>query len=271
MLKKAFALVAGVSLLTGCIAANEFQNLSKTLSKGTLLVRSLTATNPQDGTVKVTNFLGWISLSGTAPSQLDRNGAQIADASKLTTSSYQDTDAALQPGNTYLYSLTLGSTAATQSVLTRTIPDTSFGNLQPTKLLPADHYQAGAKPELSWTKSGETPKGYIVSVTQISNDPNAAPAGGNNLSGTPYYVAFLDAASHSVGVAYGTESDLAAITKDELLSKTLSEMPGGFFKQENKELTTGRYIWTIVAIDHDDKKTAFAVPAPSAMGTFGVQ
>jgi len=272
VLKKTFALAVGLSLLTGCIASREFGNLSDTLSKGTLLTRSLTASNPGDGNVTVTNFLGWIMLNQSGAGTLKRDGNILK--SDLSGSAYTDKDGDpvgndIAPDTLYTYELTFGNSTATQSIRTRSLPDTTFSALTPNGPLPSDDVAAGSKPQLSWTKNFETPKGFIVTVTRLGD--YTAGFGGGGMSGEPYYVSFLNAASHSAGVTYGTPSDLDAIVKDELLSKTLSEMPGGFFKAENKDLVSGRYIWTVVAIDHDDAKTAFAISSPTTVATFGVQ
>ncbi|MNF17249.1 hypothetical protein D3C80_2206320 [compost metagenome] len=47
-------------------------------------------------------------------------------------------------------------------------------------------------------------------------------------------------------------------------------MPGNFFAEKNDPLTPGIYAWTVVAIDHDDAKTAFAIDKPDSLGIFTV-
>ena len=265
MLKKTIALAAGLSLLTGCIASREFGTLSSTLSKGTLLIRSLTVSNPANGNTEVTNFLGWISLSGKTPSKLERDGNQIAASGDLGSNAYQDKDGPtndLNPGQTYLYALDFGEAVATQSITPALLPDTRLTSTEPQ----GSTVDAGTTPILKWSRTGALPKGYVVTVARM---PGAI---GSSLSGgEPTYIAFLDAASHSTQVTYGTPSDLAAIAGDKLLSETLSKMEGGFFASKNEPLTPGNYAWTVVAIDHDDAKTAFAIDKPDSLGIFTVQ
>ena len=267
MLKKTLALAAGLSLLTGCIASKQFANLSDTLSQGTLLIRSLTVSNPASGNTEVTNFLGWISLSGSTPSKLERDGAPIATSGELGGSAYQDKDNPptndLNPGQTYLYALDFGESVATQSITPAILPDTRLTSVSPSL---GDTITAGSSPTITWTRQGALPKGFIVTVAEMDNDFS-----GTSLSdGKPVYLAFLDAASHSTSVTYGTPSDLAAITGDQLLSGFLAENP--FFKPVHEALESGKtYAWTIVAIDHDDAKTAFAIDKPDSLGIFTVQ
>ena len=268
MLKKTIALAAGLSLLTGCIASREFGNLSSTLSKGTLLIRSLTVSNPANGNTEVTNFLGWISLSGTAPSKLERDGVEVPGSSgKLQSNAYTDKDDPptndLSPGQNYLYSLTFEESTATQSITPALLPDTRLTSTAPQGI---NAVATGAKPEITWTRQGALPKGYIVTVADMGNGF----AGSSLSGGTPVYLAFLDAASHSASVTYGTPSDLAAITGDQLLSTFLAENP--FFKPVHQPLESGKtYAWTVVAIDHDAAKTAFAIDKPDSIGIFTVQ
>ena len=265
MLKKTIALAAGLSLLTGCLASKEFSTLSTTLKKGTLLIRSLTVSNPSDGNTKVTNFLGWIAVGGGTPAKLERDGAQIADSSKLQSNSYSDEDSLtndLNPGQTYLYALDFGASTATQSITPALLPDTRLTSTEPQ----GNTVAANSQPVLKWTRQGALPKGYVVTVAKM---PGAI---GTSLSGgTPTYIAFLQAASHSTQVTYGTPSDLAAIAGDALLSSTLANMEGGFFAQKNDPLTPGNYAWTVVAIDHDDAETSFAIDKPDSIGIFTVQ
>jgi hypothetical protein len=268
VLKKTIALAAGLSLLTGCIASREFGNLSSTLSKGTLLVRSLTVSNPANGGTEVTNFLGWISMSGGTPSKLERDNVTISTS--LSGNAYTDKDDNnpagndLNPGQTYNYALTFSESVATQSITPALLPDTRLTSTYPSF---GHTVEAGTNPVLTWTKQGALPKGFVVTVAKMPNDF----AGSSLSAGTPTYIAFLDAASHSASVAYGTPSDLAAIAGDKLLSETLAQMDGGFFAQKNEPLTAGRYAWTIVSLDHDDAKTAFAIDKPDSIGIFTVQ
>lgn len=266
MLKKTIALAAGLSLLTGCITAREFGNLSDTLSQGTLLARSLTVSNPASGNTEVSNFLGWISMSGATPSTLKRNGNDITPGDGLQGSSYTD-ETGLLPGQSYLYELSFGeSSKATQSARPALLPDTRLLSSSPQI---TDTINAGDKPTFTWTKQGATPKGYLITIAKMGDDPDT-PFGGSSLgSGTPTYLAILDATKHVGQVAYGTPSDLAAITEDKLLNETLGKMP--FFKATNEPLTRGAYAWTIVSIDHDDAKTAFAIDKPDSVGIFAVQ
>ncbi len=274
MLKKTIVLAVGLSLLTGCIASREFGNLSSTLSKGTLLVRSLTVSNPANGGTEVTNFLGWISLSGASPSKLERNDGNatkdITPAEGLSGNAYTDKDDNnpagndLNPGQTYAYALTFSESVATQSITPALLPDTRLTSTYPSF---ADTVAAGTNPVLTWTRQGVLPKGFVVTVAKMPDDF----AGSSLSAGTPTYIAFLDAASHSASVTYGTPSDLSAIAGDKLLSETLSKMEGGFFAQKNEPLTAGRYAWTIVSLDHDDAKTAFAIDKPDSIGIFTVQ
>ncbi|MNK65369.1 hypothetical protein D3C87_846620 [compost metagenome] len=268
MLKKTIALAAGLSLLTGCIASREFGNLSSTLSKGTLLIRSLTVSNPANGNTEVTNFLGWISLSGKAPNKLERDGVEVPDSSgKLSSNSYQDKDDPLtndlNPGQNYLYSLDFGESTATQSITPALLPDTRLTSTAPQGL---NAVAAGASPTITWTRQGALPKGYIVTVAKMGDGF----AGSSIGAGEPVYLAFLDAAAHPSSVTYGAPSDLAAITGDQLLSGFLAENP--FFKPVHKALESGKtYAWTVVALDHDDAKTAFAIDKPDSIGIFTVQ
>lgn len=267
MLKKTIALAAGLSLLTGCIASNQFANLSKTLERGTLLIRSLTVNDPKDDNTKVTNFLGWISLGGKTPLKLERNGAEIADSSKLQNNSYNDESSLtnnLNPGQIYNYALNFGESTATQSITPAILPDTRLTSTSPTLV---ETVPAGSTPKLTWTRKGAQPKGFVVTVAKVPDNF----AGSSLGAGEPTYIAFLDAASHPTSVIYGTPSDLAAITEDKLLSETLGKMEGGFFAQKNEPLTPGRYAWTVVSLDHDEAKTAFAIDKPSSLGIFTVQ
>lgn len=267
MLKKTIALAAGLSLLTGCIASREFGNLSSTLSKGTLLVRSLTVSNPKTGGTEVTNFLGWISMGGGAPSKLERDNATISTS--LSGNAYTDKDEPptndLNPGQTYNYALTFSESVATQSITPALLPDTRLTSTYPSI---GDTVAAGSTPTLTWTKQGALPKGFVVTVA----DMGTGGFSGSSISGgEPVYLAFLDAASHSTSVAYGTPSDLSAIAGDKLLSETLAQMDGGFFAPVNKPLEAGHtYAWTIVSLDHDDAKTAFAIDKPDSIGIFTV-
>lgn len=270
MLKKTIALAAGLSLLTGCITSNEFANLSKTLQKGTLLIRSLTVSNPSTGNTEVTNFLGWVSMSGGTPSELTRNGDKVPGSDgKLGSNAYTDKSGepvgnTLSPGQRYLYALNFGGSVATQSITPAILPDTRLTSVSPS---PSDTVTAGSEPMITWSKVGATPKGYIVTVAEM-------PGGfaGSSLSGgTPVYLAFLDAASHSTEVKYGTPSDLAAITGDLVLKSALEES-SDLFKPANKPLESGKtYAWTVVALDHDKAKTAFAIGKPNSLGIFTVQ
>jgi hypothetical protein len=269
VLKKTIALAAGLSLLTGCIASKEFENLNKTLSKGTLLARSLTVSNPQDGNTKVTNFLGWISLSGTAPSKLERfdGTTTVTINGDLSKNSYSDDDSLLNPGQNYLYSLTFAESVATQSIVPALLPDTRLTSTEPQALATVP---ANTQPVLKWERANALPKGFVVTVARMSDDPNGGFSGGSLSGGSPTYIAFLDAASHSTEVKYGTPSDLAAITGDQLLKDALKAMPGNFFAEKNEPLTKGVYAWTVVALDHDDAKTAFAIGKPDSLGIFRV-
>lgn len=267
MLKKTIALAAGLSLLTGCITSNQFANLSKTLERGTLFIRSMTVSDPKDGDTKVTNFLGWVSLGGKTPLKLERDGAEIADSSKLQNNSYNDVNSltnALSPGQTYNYALTFGESTATQSIIPAIFSDTRLTSTSPNL---SDTVPAGSTPKLTWTRKGAQPKGFVVTVAKMPSDF----AGSSLGAGEPTYIAFLDAASHPTSVVYGTPSNLAAITEEKLLSETLGKMEGGFFAQKNEPLTPGRYAWTVVSLDHDETKTAFAINKPSSLGIFTVQ
>lgn len=269
MLKKTIALAAGLSLLTGCITSSEFANLSKTLTKGTLLIRSLTVSDPTTGNTNVTNFLGWISMSGGTPSELTRNGDKVPGSDgQLGSNFYRDENGkpvgnTLNPGQRYVYALNFGESVATQSIVPSLLPDTRLTSVSPQGTNAAT---AGSQPMLTWTKVGATPKGYIVTVAEM-----AGGFAGSSLSGgKPVYLAFLDAAAHTTSVKYGTPSDLAAITGDDLLSGFLAE--NEFFKPVNEALESGKtYAWTVVAIDHDTAKTSFAIDKPDSLGIFTVQ
>lgn len=270
MLKKTIALAAGLSLLTGCITSNEFANLSKTLTKGTLLIRSLTVSNPTTGNTEVTNFLGWIAMSGGTPSELTRNDTKVPGSDgKLGSNSYTDKSGepvgnTLNPGQRYVYALNFGESVATQSITPALLPDTRLTSVSPQGNNAAS---AGEEPMITWSKVGATPKGYIVTVADMGT---GAFSGSSLSGGTPVYLAFLDAASHSTSVKYGTPSDLAAITGDDLLSGFLAE--NEFFKPVHKPLESGKtYAWTVVALDHDKAKTAFAIGKPNSLGIFTVQ
>lgn len=264
MLKKTIALAAGLTLLTGCITAREFGNLSDTLQKGTLLARSLTISDPKDGETKVSNFLGWISMSGTTPTRLTRDQADITPADGLKGSSYTD-ESGLMAGQTYLYELTFGpDSKATQSARPALLPDTRLIPSQPSL---SSAVAPGSTPTLTWTKKGATPKGYLVTVARM---PGEEPfAGGSLGSGTPTYVALLDATKHDGQVQYGTPSNMVSITEDQLLNETLGKLD--FFKSTSEPLTEGSYAWTVVSIDHDAAKTAFAIDKPDALGIFVVK
>jgi hypothetical protein len=225
--------------------------------------------NPTTGVTEITNFLGWISMSGSSPSELTRNGTKVPGSDgKLGSNSYQDKDDQatndLNPGVRYNYALNFGESVATQSIVPALLPDTRLTSVSPSG---SDTVTAGSEPTLTWSKVGATPKGYIVTVA----DMGTGSFSGSSLSGgTPVYLAFLDAASHSTSVKYGTLSDLAAITGDQLLREALAENP--FFKPVNKALEAGKtYAWTVVALDHDGAKTAFAIGKPNSLGIFTVQ
>lgn len=265
MLKKTIALAAGLSLLTGCITSREFGNLSSTLQKGTLLARSMTVSNPKTGNTEVTNFLGWISLSGKSPKSLKRNNAPIATQNDLGGNAYQDKSSDLLPGLTYFYSLDFGDAVATQSIIPMLLPDTRLTSTYPVSL--ATEIPAGSKPTFTWTLDGALPMGYVITVAKMPD----AQIGSSLSGGDPTYMAFLDAKKHSKEVTYGTPSDLEAITGDALLSSALANLDGGFFAPKDEPLTEGTYAWTIVPLDHDPAKTAFAIGKPDSIGMFTVK
>lgn len=275
MLKKTIALAAGLSLLTGCFTMQEVGNLGNALQRGTILVRSLTLGDPAGGGTQVTNFVGWFSLGGANPTRLMRDDEDITPADGLKDNLYTDEDDTppgndLKPGQAYTYKLTFEDSTAETRIVTSNLPDTRLTSTAPLGL--ANTLQ----PTLKWSRMGALPKGYLVTVAEVGADG----FDGDSLAGTtPTYIAFLDASTHTDEVVYGTPSDLAAITGNEMLSTFLGEMGSGganFFADKSGNDTVPlendkEYAWTVVAVDHNDDETAFAIDKPRSIGIFTVK
>lgn len=248
-------LAATATCLAGCAAYQAATSIQNNLQ--TFLVRAITLNN--NGQEQASTVLIW---GGT--NALNGITKQIASGSAnpfpVNTSSQTATDS-VNGGVTYTYTATF----AKGDPLVRTItpfsvndagqvsvvaPNTSTANLATGNLGTA----SGPKPTLQWSATG-TPSGFMVTVGEATVSQNFDPT-----SIKPLYTAFLDAATHSTSVTYGTPSDMPGLTSE------LTTLLGGFDKRFAKNdsnvppLVSGKtYAWLISPIVVDAKATKFGI------------
>ncbi|HEY9900280.1 MAG TPA: hypothetical protein V6D00_13990 [Pantanalinema sp.] len=261
MIKKILPL-ALCGLLAGCAAIKEFQPLQSGLQ--TFFVRSLVVAKPAGGGEDKHAFLIWASTGDkiTAMKRGSGVGATPADTVNIDTNTSFHDDQGITPGGTYVYAATFGEKTLTRSIKVLAKEDAGKVTATAPDVLrdPQAGVAAAARPTFSWTldQSDGKASGFLVSVVKADNVNSTAGL-------APVYTAFLDAASHSAGVAYGTPSDMSAITKE--LLDALASADSKYAKKDGDvpDLEKGaKYVWLVAPIAVDKEKASFAIGDQSA-------
>lgn len=256
-------------LVSGCAA---FQ-VAKTFTQGldTFLVRSVTL--DVNGSDQETTFLIWAGTAKLATlTKQQGSGAPQSIPFNPNANPALATDS-IPTGATYSYTATF----ADQTILKRDVAPftwTDAGNVQtddppaPTPSSPLPEQVTGTNLQLKYHVSSGTPTGFYVGVGSYSGNGTTPPNAG---SMQMVYSAFLDAASHSTGVAYGTPSDMQGLTAEVLTA--LSAADARFAKKDSNvtSLTSGKtYAWIVVPAKVDDKSIRLAF-GNQAFGVFTVK
>lgn len=238
-------------LLTSCAS---FQAANSLIKQGvhTFLVRSLTLN--ANGTEKANAVLIWAATgSGESLSAMWKKVGNAASTSVSITNpgatgSKQD-DVAGGSKVTYTAVFTSG-TKVERTIDVYNLNDPGTVTVTSPKMAqgsatPATATKAGLT--FKWSTSGE-PSGYMITVGSLPGGTNLTSLGGSQ-SITPIYTAFLDAASHSGEVTFGTKSDMPGMTSE------LTSMLGTFdsrFSEKAATLdqlnTTDTYMWLVSPI-----------------------
>lgn len=258
MIKKILPL-ALCGLLAGCAAIKEFQPLQSGLQ--TFFVRSLVVAKPTGGTDKHA-FLIWGS-TGDKLSTMKRGpkgGPATADVSGLNVNGSFHDDTTVSEGSSYRYDATFGSKTLTREIKVMAVSEAGLVAAKSPSLTAGTGANAEARPNFSWEVDdiNGKPSGFLISVVEASDLNSSA-------GREPVYTAFLDAASHSTGVAYGTKSDMAGMTEE--LLKVLGEADSRYAKKDADvpSLKAGaNYVWLIAPIAVDKEKASFAIGDQSA-------
>ncbi|MNX80492.1 hypothetical protein D3C86_1121560 [compost metagenome] len=256
MIKKILPL-ALCGLMAGCAAIKEFQPLQSGLQ--TFFVRSLVVAKPEGGVDKHA-FLIWASTGDKISDMKKSQGAGSTPAAAVgidKESSFYD-DTAVGEGVTYVYGATFGEKTLTRQIKVLAVSDAGAMN----SLTPNNLSAASSKPTFGWAvdESNGKPSGFLLSVVKVpdgSSDPSAM------TGAEPVYTAFLDAKAHPTGVAYGTPSDMTAITKE--LLDVLAKVDTKYAKKDTDQpLAQGAYGWVIAPIAVDKEKASFAIGSQAA-------
>ncbi len=253
MVKKLIPL-ALIGLLGGCAAYQEALSLQDSLQ--TFLVRSITMKVGLTEQCKVALIWGGTS----ALTSMTKGGAELNSIDK---SKNFGEDSVTPDGSTYTYTATF----ANQKSIARPIQPYTVGDAGTTQAISPDALPFATVPrtglKFRWKMAdGAAPNGFMVTVTDT-----AAPT-------VPLYNAFLEAASHSVSatdyeVAYGTPSDMAAMTKE--ITDLMKGMDPKFAKTDSgvssDQLDPSKtYAWIVSPLKIDEKAIRFAIGVSDGSG-----
>ncbi|MBI6546815.1 MAG: hypothetical protein HY692_08470 [Cyanobacteria bacterium NC_groundwater_1444_Ag_S-0.65um_54_12] len=276
MKKHAFILAFGTLALTGCATYVAFGLITSSFQQ-LVILRSLTLLPPASPQ-SVTAIMGPIDekvtkivreSAGALASTREFTGSEIGRPIFM--------DSSISADVYYRYTL-YGEGGASRSngiqpvsVLSDTVtllgPGTGSMELLDPRGGIATPSVAGGKPTFSWAPvTSSNPDyniGYFLLVTKV-NTSNLAEI-------KPVYSVFLDGASHSAGVEYGTKSDLRGFSSE--LLDFLKGVPAlGYLapndakpdKSQLDPLPGGQYGWTILTVTSDKRNIAFGIGKVSA-------
>lgn len=262
MMKRILPLALMGTILAGCAT---FTEVSGWKGVPIFFIRTITLSPPNGGAEQCQAVMMWGGFQATLKGISKKQGTQASQSLPVTVSAMTATDS-VTPGATYTYVATFDS----GDPLTRTI--TPFTAAEAGTLAvasPKDQSTTTSKPTFTWTKnSGATPSGYMLSVAKVSSaTPGSMPSASDM---TPAYTAFLDGASHSTSVEYGTPSDMKALTTE--ITTALGSLDPRFAKKDAGAagLTAGTYVWLISPLKVDADAINIAV-GNQAFGFFQVQ
>lgn len=249
------------TILAGCATYSEVASW-----KGVpiFFIRTITLADPNGGADKSQAVMMWGGFQSTLKSIWKRQGSAATQSVNVTITAMTATDS-VTPGATYTY---IGNFDSGEP-LSRTItPFTSAQAGQVSVASPTNQEVTSAKPTFSWTTNASAaPSGYMITVAKVSAVSGSVPSASDM---TPAYTAFLDAASHSTSVAFGTPSDMKALTSE--ITTALGKLDPRFAAKEADAagLAAGTYIWLISPLKVDADAINIAV-GNQAFGFFNVQ
>lgn len=256
MIKKILPL-ALCGLLAGCAAIKEFQPLQAGLQ--TFFVRSLVVAKPGGGAPDKHAFLIWASTGDklSAMKRGPKGSTPTTDVSGVDFNGSFHDDKTVAEGSDYVYEASFGAKKLTREIKVMTMVSAGKVSAKAPNVLidPGAANAVNPRPNFGWEvdETNGKPSGFLVSVVE-AEDPK------NTTGLAPVYTAFLDAASHSTGVAYGTPSDMSAITKE--LLDVLAQVDTKYAKKDSdvQPLKAGtNYVWLIAPIGVDKEKASFAI------------
>lgn len=275
-------LAAGAILATAGCATFSTVSLLENGFKTAVVTRSITIF-PPGSDQKVTAFVLWNPAGGNVD-QITRDSSGVLTQTVVfkAGTDFQPagplfTDASVSAGVKYKYTLKVGSATRVNTVEpVASVADSSrltspgIGALEYNTTPGASESVAatvdGGKPQFQWGpmpgKDASQSYGFYLICGQVDKS--------TQFGVKPFYSAFLEEASHSAGVAYGTKSDLTGFSTELLdyMSKvpTLKDFaPVDTDKAGLRpQLPKGDYAWTVLTVNSDSRHISFGIGKPSA-------
>jgi hypothetical protein len=276
-----FAIAGSLAATTGCATISTVDYLLNGVNSA-VIMRSITIFPPASEQ-KVTAFVIWNPTGGNV-SEIKREsgGALSTTVTFKAGTDFQAagpmfSDASVSAGVKYRYTLKVGTkervnsiepvSAATESPA---LTSPGIGSLkyyaQPGASESAAVKITDGKPEFKWSAMTGKDASQSYGVFIICGEVDKT----SQLGLKPRYSAFLEEASHSTGVSYGTKSDLTGFSTE--LLDYMKQVPAlkDFAPVDSEKaglqakLPKGEYAWTLLTVNSDTRHISFGIGKPSA-------